>query len=230
MSLTLTLQTYAEGLARLFYPASCHACQDLLALEASVLCVPCQVQLEACRLNRLYMPGPEPIPGISESWALYLYTDRVRQLISDFKYEGQRRVLDVFLPALAEACKIISGFQYYDGIVEIPSDPGRKQDRPYSPVHLITRQAAQELSLPLLSRLRKIRTTQPQMELGFEERHYNLREAFQADPVQTTGKKLLLIDDVVTTGSTASEAAKALREAGAKRVDLLTLARAERAV
>ncbi len=230
MTLTLTLQTYAEGLARLFYPAACQSCQDLLALEESVLCASCLVQFEISRFPRLQMSGSEPLPGISESWSLYLYTDRVRQLISDFKYEGQRQILEMFRPALTEVCDIISGFQSYDGVLEIPADPGRKQERPYSPVHLIAEHVAQNISAPLLPGLRKIRTTQPQMELGFEERHYNLRGAFQVTtPGQVKGKRILLVDDILTTGSTASEAAKTLRSAGAKHVDLITLSRAERA-
>jgi predicted amidophosphoribosyltransferase len=73
--------------------------------------------------------------------------------------------------------------------------------------------------------MRRTRNTRSQVELSAEERRLNVRGAFQAVPEIVSGKRVLLVDDVTTTGSTIKECAKALRMAGASSVFCLTLAR-----
>ncbi len=88
--------------------------------------------------------------------------------------------------------------------------------------------AARELSLPLHRKiLRRTRDTRPQFSLQRGERARNIRGAFAADSALLQDARVLLVDDIMTSGATVNEAARCLRRAGARRVDVFVLARAE---
>lgn len=109
-------------------------------------------------------------------------------------------------------------------ITYVPLTDRKLRERGFNQAKLLARYLAQEVDLPLVEALMKTRETQPQAELGRKERRTNLKDSFA--PVRTIHRdEVLLIDDVFTTGATATECSKALKHAGAKRVYVVTLAR-----
>jgi ComF family protein len=111
-----------------------------------------------------------------------------------------------------------------DEVVPVPSTARRNRDRGYDPGRLLAEEVSRRLRLPLRRHLSRVRDAVPQSSVPAAERRRNVKGAFRADAA-ARGRRLLLVDDVMTTGATAFEAADALRAAGAAGVDLLVLAR-----
>ncbi|MBK9089030.1 MAG: ComF family protein [Holophagales bacterium] len=109
-------------------------------------------------------------------------------------------------------------------VVPVPSTTRRNRDRGYDPGGLLAEEVARQLGRPLRALLSRVREAPPQSALPAAERRRNVHGAFRSSP-SARGAHLLLVDDVMTTGATAFEAARTLRAAGAAHVDLLVLAR-----
>ena len=113
-----------------------------------------------------------------------------------------------------------------DLVTAVPLYRWRLVRRGYNQGLELARLSAARLDVPLApGALRKTRTTAPQSRLTARERARNLDGAFAADPAVVAGRSVLLVDDVMTTGSTLEASARALRAAGATRVEALVLAR-----
>jgi ComF family protein len=113
-----------------------------------------------------------------------------------------------------------------DLVTAVPVHWGKLIFRGFNQSLELARLLAQAINRPLCPRvLRKHRRTQAQSRLGFGQRQANLKGAFTAESRLAEGKSVLVVDDVMTTGATLAEAARALRRAGARRVEVLVLAR-----
>lgn len=144
----------------------------------------------------------------------------LKEAIAYLKYSGIRGLAK----PLAELLSRLS-IPESDLVIPVPPDRERLKKREFNHTSLIAKEISRILSLPLeLNGLIKIKTTPQQIGLRREERLKNLRKAFRAEK-NFSGKRILLIDDVITTGTTASECARELRRAGAKEVYLLAVAR-----
>ena len=116
----------------------------------------------------------------------------------------------------AEELKAAGCLGNVDVLVPVPSGRGERRSRGYDVPLMLARALGRELGLPVMQALGKIRETPRQMALSGGERRKNLQNAFSARPdAPLEGKRILLVDDVLTTGSTLNECAKALRAAGA---------------
>ena len=114
-----------------------------------------------------------------------------------------------------------------DGVVPVPLHYTRQWKRSYNQSELVAGLVAGELGIPLVKALKRVRPTPHQAELKRSERLKNLRGAFAVgDESLVRGKNLWLVDDVLTTGITLTEAARTLHRAGAKQLYVLTIARA----
>ena len=150
------------------------------------------------------------------------YQEPTSSLIHRFKYEG------CFALAEPLARHLIAVWPTWeqppDLIVPIPLHPRRRRRRGYNQSELLAAPLARALGLPMNPRaLQRVRHTAPQVGLGPEERHANVRGAFAA--ADAGGRRVLLIDDVLTTGATMRAAAEALLAAGAASVSAYCLAR-----
>ena len=151
------------------------------------------------------------------------YQEPTSSLIHRFKYEGCFALAEPLARCLSAAWP--AWVQPPDLIIPIPLHPRRKRRRGYNQSELLAAPLARDLGLPMNPRgLRRVRHTAPQVGLGPEERHDNVRGAFAADD-SFTGRRVLLIDDVLTTGATMRAAAEALLAAGAASVSAYCLAR-----
>jgi len=114
----------------------------------------------------------------------------------------------------------------FDVIIPIPLSSTRSRERGYNQARLLAKELAKEFSIPLAeNQLRRIRHTDPQSLLDEKQRWTNIKGAFTIRKLETFQRKnILLVDDLLTTGATASEAARMLKDAGAGTVGVLTLA------
>ncbi len=163
--------------------------------------------------------------GFDQVYAFGAYEGTLRKLIHIFKFEGVR-TLDRPLGAfLAQALPREASF---DAIVPMPLHWLRRWQRGFNQSELLARQIGRRWHVPVIRTVRRRKNTAPQAGLTSAQRRTNLQGAFQAATGTLQGKRILLIDDVLTTGSTASACARVLKRAGAAHVTFLALARRDR--
>jgi ComF family protein len=163
-------------------------------------------------------------PAYTRAWSPFPYQTPLKEAIGLFKYQGKvslaHPLADLLLAALGSLPPI-------DLILPVPLHPKRLREREYNQSLLLTNRLSQNLNIPLsYTNLIRIRNTPPQISLKRKDRLKNLRGSFQVyQPELIAKKNLLLIDDVLTTGTTVNECARTLRKAGSGHVYVATLAR-----
>jgi ComF family protein len=150
------------------------------------------------------------------------------RLVADFKFHGRAELAGVLARALTAAVRS-DGAVLPDCVLPVPMSSRRLAERGYNQAWELARRVAAALSLPAsASLLLRPADAAQQIELGRTERLRNLRNAFMVDPARRAtlrGRRVALVDDVMTTGATAHAAAEALLRAGAAAVDVWVLAR-----
>jgi ComF family protein len=163
-------------------------------------------------------------PGVSPfDLSLGVYGGPLERAVRAYKFGGVRRLGRFFGVRLAE---LVERAEWpLDAVCAVPLYPLRYLQRGYNQSALIARVVAQQRGLPYRPLLRRVRATRQQARLGGSARGNNVAGAFRAAPLQ--GERVLLIDDVQTSGATATECALTLFTAGAGRVYVATVARAQ---
>ena len=163
-------------------------------------------------------------PAFTQAWSLFPYHSPLKEAIILFKYHGKRSLTKPFLNIMIPELPTLP---LLDALIPVPLHPLRLQEREYNQSLLLANGLSQHLQIPLLlSCLQRIKPTVPQTSLSRKARFTNLRRAFAVKDVsQIKDRRILLIDDVFTTGTTLHECAKTLRNAGSGPVYGLTLAR-----
>lgn len=147
--------------------------------------------------------------------------------MTELKYNGALYLAPVLGRLLTDSLRSIAPAEV-DCIVPMPLHPRRLRQRGYNQAMEIGRPVAHALALPLRPHvLRRVRDTGPQSDLPESRRAANIRQAFRAQE-DLAGLRIALLDDVLTTGRTADDAARALRAAGAESVDVWVVARTGR--
>ena len=149
------------------------------------------------------------------------YDEAVRTLVSSWKERGLRRLAALAAELVVETLERPRA----DALVPVPPDRSRLLRRGHHPASELARELGRCWELPVLPLLRRPRPAEPQRGLSLSERRRNVADAFTAVPGP---RSLALVDDVYTSGATAAAAASALRREGARRVAVVTLARAIR--
>lgn len=220
--------TLLKHVRHIFFPETCLfcgkpvCCGELFCKECAAedhqpripdLCANCGQGYDTCRCG---------LPTVS----VYYYEEGVRQAVHRMKFDGERLCAEQ-LAALMAARYRESGLELPELIVPVPLHPMDRYLRGFSQTNWLCRALSAELLIPWEKRaLRKIRRTKKQHALSQKERRSNLSGAFCVrDAAQVKGKRILLVDDVSTTGSTLTEAALALKQAGAGAVFALTAAK-----
>ncbi|MDX2267827.1 MAG: ComF family protein [Bryobacter sp.] len=150
----------------------------------------------------------------------------MRQFIHEFKYHDMPGLDSLLVKFLAQG--LPPGLEF-DLVVPVPMHWWKHYLRTYNPASRLARKLARRLGLAYASPLRKVKNTAPQAQLNGRQRRRNLKDAFAVRrPARVAGKKILLVDDVFTTGTTVNACARALKQAGAQYVAVLALARTDR--
>jgi len=161
------------------------------------------------------------------AWAACLYKDPLKRMIYQFKYNQKTYLFKSFTQLIVNFIQIYRlDIKQFDIITPIPLYPSRLRERGYNQSQLLAERIARKYHIKLsLKNLVRILNTEHQTFLTEKERWTNIHGAFRIiDSAKFSGKNILIIDDLLTTGATASEAAGTLKDAGAKTVGALTLA------
>lgn len=236
-----------QGLKDLIYPNCCLVCKNKIpaADQLQLICSGCWDKLEKnlppfCASCGRHLT-PEAIeknacPSCSKCEADFYfdrafspcaYTGSIKRLIHEFKYSGK----DYLGKPLGKLMNtFIQEYQlpiaYLDWVIPIPLHRSRQREREFNQAEILSQEIAREFNKKVSTdALIRVKPTMTQTQLTFRERCQNIEQSFSVTkPELIKDTNLLLVDDVLTTGATSSEAAKCLKNAGAKKVLLLTLA------
>ena len=193
---------------------ACSVCGALVMAEArhSFVC-------EACRLDP---------PAFEFARSAVFYREPVDRLIQDFKYRKASWLCDDLVDLLEGAVRAKLSFHDIDVVMPVPLHPRRLQERGYNQSALLARALARRINRRTDEKsLVRTRDTEHQARLSGEERRKNLKDAFEvSSPGLVRGRIVLLVDDIMTSGTTLSECARPLLAAGATSVWCATVARA----
>lgn len=200
----------------------CRDCIRKIQLLSGAVCQICgepirndQAICAACR---------ETPPPFDASRSAAVYQDVVRKSIHALKYHRNLGLGDLYAPLLSHVVR--QNEWVLDLILSVPLSPSRERERGYNQSALLARPLALDLDVPYHPfGLNRIRDTQSQVSLSGIERRQNVAGAFSAERAIVTEKRVLVIDDVTTTGATLRACAAALRSADARAIFCLTLAR-----
>jgi ComF family protein len=212
----------------------CASCADLVETIGPPVCYRCGLPLDGPMPHS--SPPPAPTCWQCLRWPPHLdglrscafHSSPLREAIHDFKYEDMRVLAAPLGDLMVEGWLSPGiGIARMDVIVPVPLHPSRERKRGYNQAVLLARRMGTRLDLPVADRvLKRTKRTRPQVGLGIQERKSNVENAFQCAEPSLKGKRVLLVDDVCTSGSTLVAACRALRDGGASSVWAYTLARA----
>ncbi len=237
------LHDIATGLLDLVYPRLCLLCREHRtdAGTTDPLCPECHLSLPVnrppfCRKCSRPLTTSDEIfcdhcrqtdLAFDQVWAAAIYDENMRRLIHLFKYGGKTALRHTFAGLILDFTRryrIPAG--QFDGIMPAPLHNARLRERGYNQSCMLGEILAHELGLPLDdANLARTRNTRNQARLSPKERWTNVEGAFKiTKPESVRGKRILIIDDLLTTGATLSGIAAVLKRAGAVNVSALTLA------
>lgn len=200
-------------ISALLFPPKCTFCRKLLKKEETDLC-------HSCRKNTPeYKHSKNNIPFVAGWTGIWYYTEGVRNSLLRYKFYNARSYAQVYGRFLA--MKLQTEFtDGFDVLTWVPVSPFRKFCRGYDQVELLAKQVAKELDVSAVPVIKKIRHTPPQSKLKTAaQRRANILGAYRVSTPDTiTAKRIMLLDDILTTGATASECARVLLTAGAEKV------------
>lgn len=210
-------------------PYVCDACWDQIIPISGPRCSHCD-QPFASKAADVWTPAHrcqrclQHPPLYARAWTLYPYVPPLQHAICAFKY---RNVFSLAKPLASLMIRALPEQLDIDLIVPVPLHPSRLRAREFNQSLLIADRLGRHLMRPVSSTdFIRLFATEPQTSLTRQERLRNLRRAFMVRTAESfAGLRVLLIDDVFTTGTTLNECAKALRSAGAASVSAVTLAR-----
>ncbi len=210
-----------DKLTGILYPPKCVLCRRVLPDNVSDLC-------HDCRKNVPEYPKAKFKLSFVAGWtALWYYKDTVRYSILRYKFYGAKSYGAVYGRLLAMKLASLPDCQW-DVLAYVPVGKLRLYRRGYDQVALIAQSFGAESGMDTTPILKKIRNTPPQSRIpDAAHRRANVLGAYQViDPEAVAGKRILLLDDIITTGATVSECARVLLTAGAKEVYCAAIAAA----
>ncbi len=236
----------AELAFPLVFPDECRVCGEVLRgvsrvpvcsrclgdpqpLAAEFFCIACRTPF----LNRFPLDENGRCPlcrlGLTGFDAVYSYGSyegSLRKLIHLFKYD---KIYTLARPLAGFLARVLPREERFDFIVPMPLHWRRRWERGFNQSEMLAQEIAKKWNVPLRRPIRRVKATAPQAGLTNAKRRVNVGGAFAVKQrARFDGARVLLVDDVLTTGSTAAACARVLKRAGAAHVALLALARTDR--
>ena len=208
-------------LPRWIYPPKCVLCGKLLEQDETDLCPHCRIHAPDCPVLR------DKYPYLRRWVALWYYDDEVRRSLLRYKFYGKRGHAEAYGRLLGKKL-MEADLMDFDILTYVPISPKRRRQRGFDQGQLLAQKVGRQIGKKPQALLKKWRDNPAQSGIfGQAERRANVLGVYRViDPQLVAGKKILLLDDIVTTGATASECARVLLTAGAQEVDLAVVAAA----
>jgi ComF family protein len=200
----------------------CGACWASFARLAPPFCATCGVPVPSDAVVRCAVCRAAA-PAFDYARAAASYGGALRDAVHALKFGGRRSLARPLGDLIVEHCA--GALAAPDALVPVPLARARERERGFNQAGLLAERLGERLGVRVRSRwLVRLRATAAQSDLSAAERRANVADAFAAAPA-VAGRDVVVIDDVITTGATVAECARALHEAGARRVGVLAVAR-----
>jgi len=221
----------------IIYPYTCPLCGKVTEIE-KVLCNTCETQLKyieepICKKCGKQLENDEQEycgdckrrgHVFDSGIGIFAYDDNVRRSIYDFKYNDMKIYGKFYGIKMAARARGYIEHWKPDVIAPVPVSKKKYRKRGYNQAELIARELAKNCNVPMDARLLyRVKDTKPQKEISKDLRRKNLEKAFLISQNVVKYKKVVLVDDIYTTGSTIDECAKALKAAGVENVFFISL-------
>ncbi len=232
-----------QGLIDILYPPFCLLCHASLvpAVPSPVLCPECLRKITRnhppfCRRcsrplkNAAFsecLSCRRRTPGFDHAWAACLYTEPIQQLVHLMKYGRYTGLRHLFTELILEFLAFYHiELADYDWLIPVPLHPTRLRERGFNQSLLIASLLSRRTGLAMNTKILYRSAYHPnQARVDAKQRWTNTSQAFRIKPnINITNKNLLVLDDLLTTGATASAIASTLKHHGARQVDIITLA------
>jgi predicted amidophosphoribosyltransferase len=210
----------AGGLSTLLYPSVCCVCSaELAAYEGPYFCGDCGAEIASGGMSCdavEYSIAPAYLPPYVPAYACFPYERAAEAAVKLLKYGGKTKLAATMGDAVAVLMSLLNGERVFDAAVAVPLHPRRKRERGFDQSRVIACRAAVKADVPLAydGVLKRVRDTVPQVALDGEARLYNIADAFAGDRRFFAGRRIVLIDDVITTGATIRACTQAVESAG----------------
>jgi ComF family protein len=231
---------FLDDLLNFFYPERniCKICGRILAKDV-YLCENCQNKIKinrypTCKIcGRVLGKGLKidicsncnnKKPSFDCAFSSFVYTDIIKEVIHGYKFSDRYDFYKVLASYMVDT--FIEKDINVDYITWVPMHKVRKKERGYNQAELLAREMAKHLNIKAVPLLKRIKNTKAQSLLKRDDRLKNLKGAIICTS-KVDGKSILLIDDVFTTGATAEECSKVLKNSGVKKIYVQTLATAK---
>lgn len=228
----VALRSGAESLLALIYPKLCEVCGDALVDGEDTLCLKCLCEMPLCRItdfrsNFIHdrLAGHAPIEK-AVSLYYYLRSNRFTLLIQGAKYNGRPRIASWLARKLTDSIQAAGFFADIDMIVPVPLHLLKKLRRGYNQTDYIAGAVSRSTGIPMKHALICRRRHSSQTRRTSFERWRNARDTYTVSPdADLSGKHILIVDDVITTGATLLSCAEAIHAAfPSARISVLSLA------
>lgn len=228
-----TVKKCGDWILDLIYPRCCPLCGQVRPYGKSMVCKSCVQQLKRVQPDRCLKCGKhldekdvaycgdcEKMPkSFVRGYPAFEYTDSIKKALYDFKYKNQRSNAAFFAAGIGNCVgKELNALQV-DGIIPVPVHQKKRRKRGYNQAELLAVELGKRLNVPVFSKaLVRVIDTNPQKELNDKQRLKNLKNAFKIGENAIKLDKVLLVDDIYTSGATIESCTQVLHEAGVKEV------------
>ena len=194
-----------------FFPARCPYCDKVIYHE--------QYAFEDCKAKMPDVPVTNYIEGGYRCTSPFMYKECFADAVKAFKFNNRPQYAKALAFAVVTSLNITDNLQY-DYITCVPMHPKLKNQRGYNQSELLAKECAKLMGVKYIDALEKFKQNKPQHSLKGSERRKNVKGVYRAvNKDKIKGKKILLIDDIITTGNTLAECAKMLKKSGCEEID-----------
>ena len=210
----------------IIYPQVCGICGKV---SSKSICNKCRARLKREFKFEMDDYTEDVQKNFNEHYYFFKYENLIRQQILDLKFHEKPYVYKTIMYFFKENKKDLKNLEKYDIIIVVPVSISRKKERGYNQSTILAKEISRIIEIPFIENvLYKIKNTVPQSTLNKEQREQNAKGVYKVNSIQKIyDKKILIFDDIYTTGSTVNECAKVLGEHGIRKeqIGVMTIAK-----
>lgn len=213
-----------KQIEKIIFPQCCLICGKILP---NFLCQECKKELYEKAIFKIENNKNKQL-YFEKHIYIFMYKDKIRNLILGYKFNEKSYLYKIFSKIIIKNEKICGILKKYDIIIPVPIHKKRKKQRGYNQSELIAREIAHNIqNLEYQNNiLEKTKNTKPQSTLRQKQRRENAQNVYKLlNKEKINNKKIIIFDDIYTTGSTVNEVSKILKQNGAKEIIILTIAK-----
>lgn len=212
-----------EKIENIIFPTCCLICGKL---TKEIICKECEKDIYSKTIYKVEKKESENIYFKNHIY-IFEYKDKIRDLILGYKFNGKSYLYKLFSKIIIKSEKICGILKKYDIIIPVPIHKKRKKQRGYNQSELIAKEIAKNINIEYRNDIiEKTKNNLPQSSLTKEQRKQNVKNVYKIkNKEKIENKKIIIIDDIYTTGNTVKAISKILKENGAKEITILTIAK-----